>query len=85
MVNVGASLPWIDNELLKIYQLRQSNKNEGFDPGMCRSDPMSTIGRLADVSWPSQPTATAWRTPTELCQGYRNPYWILDPVQGKLL
>ena len=38
------------NDLLKIYQLQQSTTNEGFDPGMCRSDPISMIGRLADVS-----------------------------------
>ena len=39
----------------------------------CRSDHtcISMIGRVADVSLSSQPTVTAWRTPTESYQGYR--------------
>ena len=49
---VGSSVPWINDDWFKIYQLhvRQSSTNEGFDPGMCHSDSISTIGRLANVS-----------------------------------
>ena len=49
---VGAQVPWIDNDWFEtyMYQLRQSTTNEGFDPGMCCSDPTSMIVRLADVS-----------------------------------
>ena len=47
---VGALVPWIEYDLLKIYQLQQSTTIKGFNLGMCRRDPISTIGRLADVS-----------------------------------
>ena len=47
---VGTSVPWIDNDCFEIYQVRQSTTNEGFDPDMCCSDPISTIGRLTGVS-----------------------------------
>ena len=42
-ISVDALVLWIDNNWFEIYQLRQSTTNEGFDPGMCLSDP--TLGR----------------------------------------
>ena len=49
-VAVGAWVPWIDYGWFKIYQLQQSTTIVGFDPGMCRSDAISTIVRLSNIS-----------------------------------
>ena len=79
---VSASVLWIANVRFAIYLLWQWTTNERFDLGMCRSDRMSTILRLADVSWSIDQLQELDTLLLSSAKGCRNPYWILEPFQG---